>query len=61
MGDVLNDPALGALALPDIDEQLTSEDVALGPDGAADLKALFAHLRYHQIGRPKVSPPDGSD
>lgn len=61
MGDVLNDQALGALALPDLDEQLTIEDVALGPDGAADLEALFAHLRYRHTSNFSSSPSDGLD
>ena len=45
MGAVLNDPALNDLALPDDDDLLSPTAVALGPNGAADLASLFAHLR----------------
>ena len=48
MGAVLNDPGLNDLALPDDDDLLSPAAVALGPNRAADLASLFAHLRERQ-------------
>jgi hypothetical protein len=44
MGQILDDPGLADLALPDLDDRLTPDEVLLGAGGASDLSALFAHL-----------------
>lgn len=52
MRRVLDDPGLADLAMPNLDDSLSQSDVALGPDGADDLAALFAHLQsqFSQTG-----------
>jgi len=44
MSTALDDPGLVRLALPDLDDQLTSVDVLMGNGAAGDLAELFAHL-----------------
>jgi hypothetical protein len=49
MALVLDDPNLADLALPDLDDVLSADEILLGPGRAADLAALFAHLLERRV------------
>jgi superfamily II DNA or RNA helicase len=55
MSQVLNDPNLRRLALPETDLPLSADDVFLGPSWADDLAELFVHLSKGR--RPKDGSP----
>lgn len=52
MGRILDDPNLDNLAMPSIDDALTSDDILLGPVHANDLEILFSHLASSRRNPP---------